>query len=129
MTAILGFADLILQEKKLPPEVANKVRVIETSARQASQMVSKLLSFARRGSFELVPFNINPVIEDTLSMLTRLISKHITIKKELDRSIPPVEGDVTQIEQVLMNLIINARDAMPDGGERSEEHTSELQSH
>jgi len=119
LTAILGYADLILLNDKLSPEIANKVRVIETSARQASQMVSKLLSFARRGSVESVPFRINAVIEDTLSMVSRLVPSDIELRKELDNSIPPVEGDVSQIEQVLMNLIINAKDAMPDGGEIS----------
>jgi len=116
LTAILGYADLILLNDKLSPEVSNKVRVIETSARQASQMVSKLLSFARRGSVESVPFRINSVIEDTMSMVSRLVPRDIELRKELDNSIPPVEGDVSQIEQVLMNLIINAKDAMPDGG-------------
>ncbi len=116
LTAILGYADLILLSDELSPEVANKVRVIETSARQASQMVSKLLSFARRGSVESVPFAINSVIEDTMSMVSRLVPRDIELRKELDNSIPPVEGDVNQIEQVLMNLIINAKDAMPDGG-------------
>ncbi|VAX32498.1 hypothetical protein MNBD_NITROSPIRAE02-218, partial [hydrothermal vent metagenome] len=116
LTAILGYADLILLNDKLSPEVANKVRVIETSARQASQMVSKLLSFARRGGVESVPFRINSVIEDTMSMVSRLVPRDIELRKELDNSIPPVEGDVNQIEQVLMNLIINAKDAMPDGG-------------
>ncbi len=116
LTAILGYADLILLNDKLSPEVTNKVRVIETSARQASQMVSKLLSFARRGSVESVPFRINSVIEDTMSMVSRLVPRDIELRKELDSSIPPVEGDVSQIEQVLMNLIINAKDAMPDGG-------------
>ncbi|NOZ24579.1 MAG: PAS domain S-box protein [Nitrospirae bacterium] len=119
LTAILGYADLILLNDKLSPEISNKVRVIETSARQASQMVSKLLSFARRGNVESVPFAINSVIEDTLSMVSRLVPKNITIRKELDPAVPPVEGDVSQIEQVMMNLIINAKDAMPDGGEIS----------
>ncbi len=119
LTAILGYADLILLNDKIPPEISNKVRVIETSARQASQMVSKLLSFARRGSVESVPFAVNSVIEDTLSMVSRLVPKNITISKDLDPALPPVEGDVSQIEQVLMNLIINAKDAMPDGGEIS----------
>ncbi|HEC98516.1 MAG TPA: response regulator [Nitrospirae bacterium] len=117
LTAILGYADLILMNDKLLPEIATKVRVIETSARQASQMVSKLLSFARRGSVESVPFAINSVIEDTMSMVSRLVPGNVVLRKELDSPIPPVEGDVSQIEQVLMNLIINAKDAMPDGGE------------
>ncbi|GMT47443.1 MAG: hypothetical protein IEMM0007_1009 [bacterium] len=116
LTAILGYADLILLKDTLSPDIANKVRVIETSARQASQMVSKLLSFAHRGTVESVPFRINSVIEDTMSMVSRLLPRDIELRKELDNSIPPVEGDVSQIEQVLMNLIINAKDALPDGG-------------
>lgn len=116
LTSILGYTDLIFEHGNVSPEMATKLRVIESSARKGSIMVSKLLSFARRGVIEAAPFNINSVIEDTLEMLARLIPKDISIEKDLDNSIPPVKGDVGQIEQILMNLVINAKDAMPDGG-------------
>ncbi|MDA8169981.1 MAG: PAS domain S-box protein [Nitrospiraceae bacterium] len=116
LTSILGFAEIILHQEDVSESVLSKVRIIEKVSRQAAQMVSKLLSFARRGNFEPVPFDINKVINDTLEMMSRLIPSHIEIEKNLEERIPAVSGDVTQMEQVIMNLIINARDAMPEKG-------------
>jgi PAS domain S-box-containing protein len=117
LTSILGFTDLILDEDGTPREISKKVRVIESSARKGSSLVSKLLSFARRGSIEAVPFEVNTIIEDTILMLSRIVSKNVSIRTDLNHMIPPVVGDANQIEQIMMNLIINARDAMPQGGE------------
>ena len=117
LTTVLGYSDLILIDENLSPEVAKKVRVIETAARKASSLVSKLLSFARRGSIEPVPFDINQVVNETVEMLSRIISNDITIKRSFNVRIPPVMGDVNQVEQILMNLIINAKDAISGNGE------------
>ncbi len=116
LTSILGFTELILLKDDVDESVAGKVRTIEKVSRQAVQMVSKLLSFARRGYFEPVPFSIDKAIEDALEMMSRLIPKEVTVLKELGTPLAVVEGDVSMMEQVLMNLIINARDAMPKGG-------------
>ena len=116
LTSILGFTDLILESESPAPGIASKLRVIESSARRGSTLVSKLLSFARRGHIEPVPFDLNAVIEGTLEMLSRIIPKDIIIQNEASPSLLPAKGDVGQIEQVMMNLIINARDAMPHGG-------------
>ncbi len=116
LTSILGFTELILLKDDVDESVAGKVRTIEKVSRQAVQMVSKLLSFARRGYFEPVPFSIDKAIEDTLEMMSRLVPKEVTVLKELGTPLAVVEGDVSMMEQVLMNLIINARDAMPKGG-------------
>ncbi|MEE9523693.1 MAG: PAS domain S-box protein, partial [Thermodesulfovibrionales bacterium] len=117
LTSILGFTDLILDDDGTPREISRQVRVIESSARKGSSLVSKLLSFARRGSIEAVPFEVNTIIEDTILMLSRIVTKNVSIRTDLNHMIPPVVGDANQIEQILMNLIINARDAMPQGGE------------
>jgi two-component system cell cycle sensor histidine kinase/response regulator CckA len=117
LTSILGFTDLILDDGGTPNNISKQVRVIESSARKGSSLVSKLLSFARRGSIEAVPFEVNTIIEDTITMLSRIVSKNIAIETNLNHMIPPIIGDANQIEQILMNLIINARDAMPQGGE------------
>jgi CheY-like chemotaxis protein len=79
-------------------------------------MVSKLLSFARRGSFESLSFSLNSVLNDTMEMVGRLIPKEIIVTQELHEPSPAVEGDPSQLEQVIMNLVLNARDAMPGGG-------------
>lgn len=117
LTSVLGSAEHILMRDDLEEFIARKVKNIESAARQAAQMVSKLLSFARRSSFEPVVFNVNSVIADTIDIIAGLIPREIRIVRELRESLPAVGGDPSQIEQVVMNLILNARDAIPGGGE------------
>ncbi len=117
LTSILGLSELALEKADLNDYTADKLRLIEKAGRQGSQMVSKLLSFARRSNFESLPFDLNSVINDTMGMLARLMPGQIQVVKRLREPLPLVEGDVGQMEQVIMNLAINARDAMPNGGE------------
>ena len=79
-------------------------------------MVSKLLSFARRESHEVLPLNLNDVINDSVKLFEGVLDKKIGLKVDLSSNIPVIEGDPNQLEQVMMNLMVNARDAMPDGG-------------
>ncbi|MBI5234108.1 MAG: response regulator, partial [Deltaproteobacteria bacterium] len=99
--------------------IVNYMGIIDASVQKASQTVSHLLSFARKGEFQSVPLNMNSLIDFTITMVSKLIQKNVTIKKELIEPLPHVIGDAIQLEQVLMNLIVNARDAMPGGGEIS----------
>ncbi|RMG68292.1 MAG: PAS domain S-box protein [Nitrospirae bacterium] len=117
LTSILGYTSLLVENKHIPQDVIAKLKIIESAARRASNIVSKLLSFARKKGKEVVPLNLNSVIEDSLTMTAKLIPDTITIKKELDPGLPIVVGDTTQLEQVIINLLINAKDAMPEGGE------------
>ncbi len=117
LTSILGLSELVLDRGELDEYSADKIRLIEKAGRQGTQMVSKMLSFARRSNFEFLPFDINSVIRDTVGMVSRLIPERIEVSKKLREPLPLVEGDVSQMEQVIMNLVLNARDAMPDGGE------------
>jgi CheY-like chemotaxis protein len=80
-------------------------------------MVSKLLSFARKGGFEAVPINLNAIVKDTFELTERMMGKKdIELKLETDDTIPPINGDSNQIEQVIMNLLVNAGDAISHGG-------------
>ncbi|MDA8387783.1 MAG: PAS domain S-box protein [Nitrospiraceae bacterium] len=116
LTSILGFSELILFNKDLDDSVAAKVRAIEKVSRQAVHMVSKLLSFARKDHFEPVRFGIDRAVDDALEMASGLIPAKITLSRQRGAPHAFVEGDPGMMGQVLMNLIINARDAMPDGG-------------
>ncbi len=116
LTAILGFTELILLKEDLDEDIASKVRTIDKVARQAAQMVSKLLGFARRGHFEAVPFSVDKAIMDTLEMIGRLVPEHVTLSKQLQAPLAIAKGDVNLMDQVIMNLVINAKDAMPGGG-------------
>ncbi|HWR58765.1 MAG TPA: PAS domain S-box protein, partial [Thermodesulfovibrionales bacterium] len=117
LSAILGHAELLHEFSNLDSDGKQKVTIIENSARKAGQMISKLLSFARQGSFESVPLNLNEVIKDTVELIERMMMKRkIDIKIDLDGNILPINGDSNQLEQVIMNLVVNGADAMPDGG-------------
>jgi PAS domain S-box-containing protein len=117
LSAILGHAELLHEFGNLDAAAKQKVKVIENSSRKAGQMISKLLSFARKGTFESVPISLNDVIRDTTDLLERMMSKkNVALKLEIDENIPPISGDSNQLEQVLMNLVVNSMDAMPEGG-------------
>lgn len=98
------------------PDGRELLRTIETSARRGADLVRQVLSFARGVEGERTPV----VLADLLSGMTRFLHdtlpRHIDIDIAIPRSIPPVMGDATQLHQVLLNLCVNARDAMPDGG-------------
>jgi two-component system cell cycle sensor histidine kinase/response regulator CckA len=120
LTAILGHAEFLQEFGNLDAAATQKIKTIELSARRAGQMVSKLLSFARKGGFEAVPVNLNAIVKDTSELMERVMGKKgIRLKIETDSTIPPFDGDPNQIEQVIMNLLVNAGDAMPDGGDLS----------
>jgi two-component system, cell cycle sensor histidine kinase and response regulator CckA len=117
LTSILGYSELLLEFSDLNDSAKQRVRNIESAARKAGVMVSKLLSFARRDSHEVLPLNLNDVINDSVKLLEGIIDKRIGLKVVLsDIMAPIVEGDPNQLEQVIMNLMVNARDAMPEGG-------------
>jgi signal transduction histidine kinase len=116
LTSILGSTELLLLKDDVDEFTNRCAQNIEAVARQAVNMVSKLLSFARRGSFESLSFSLNSVLNDTMEMVGRLIPKEIIVTQELHEPSPAVEGDPSQLEQVIMNLVLNARDAMPGGG-------------
>jgi PAS domain S-box-containing protein len=117
LTGILGHAELLGMSDKLDPTARKSVQTIESSARKAGQIVSKLLSFAKKGKFMPLPLNFNDVLKDSAELLERVMTKKkVTLKMELDNDIPIIKGDSTQLEQVIMNLVMNAADSMPEGG-------------
>jgi PAS domain S-box-containing protein len=116
LTAILGHAEIIRRFSVLDVKATNSLGVIEDASRRAGRMISKLLGFARKSKYEIVTLNLNDVVYDTIKLLERVIDKNIEMSVELDSHLPHIRGDANQIEQIVMNLIINARDAMPRGG-------------
>jgi two-component system cell cycle sensor histidine kinase/response regulator CckA len=116
LTAILGYAELLKEYSDLDNDSKQKVNSIESSARKAGILVSKLLSFSRKETSEVLPLNLNDVINDSVKLFEGVLDKKIGLKTNLSNNIPTLEGDPNQLEQVIMNLMVNARDAMPDGG-------------
>ena len=116
LTAILGYSELLLEFSELDDTSKQRVRNIESASRKAGVMVSKLLSFARRDSHEVLTLSVNDVISDSAKLFEGVLDKRIGLKITLCEDMPAIEGDPNQIEQVVMNLMVNARDAMPEGG-------------
>lgn len=94
----------------------DSVAAISSAVSQATELTSQLLSISRKQTQFPTPVNLNNVVFDTYNMLRRLLPEKVELKIELDRSIGKSTLDSTQVSQVLVNLILNAKDAMPDGG-------------
>lgn len=101
----------------LPVEHLEDLRVLHRHAQRLGRIAESLLSFARQHQRELRPVDVNDVVEETLMLVGKQISKGgIHVLTALDPTLPPVLGDATALGQVLMNLVLNSRDAMPNGG-------------
>jgi PAS domain S-box-containing protein len=116
LTAILGHTEILRHDEELSGTAINSLNVIEEASRRAGRMISQLLGFARKSKYEFRPLNLNDVVYDTVKLLERIIDKTNSMSVDLDSHLPLIRGDINQIEQVIMNLIVNARDAMPKGG-------------
>jgi signal transduction histidine kinase len=117
LTAILGYADLLLD--RLPPDDRSRPAVIEIhkAGQNAASLTRNLLAFSRKQVLEPIILNLNDVIETTESLLARLVGEDVEITLDLDPTLQLVRADPGQVSQVLLNLAVNARDAMPGGGQ------------
>ncbi len=116
LTAILGYCEFVLAAVADQPEVAADVREIGQAGERAARLTKQLLAFGRRQHVEPRVFNLNRLLRDTEKMLARVIGEDVELEFVQDRSAGAIKADPGQIEQVLMNLAVNARDAMPAGG-------------
>lgn len=117
LTAILGHIELLHECAGLDGRAKQSLRIVENSARKAGQIVSKLLSFSRKAVFEIRPINLNDVIKDSVELCESMSTKkNVNIEIHAADNIPFINADSNHLEQVLMNLFVNAMDAMPDGG-------------
>jgi PAS domain S-box-containing protein len=114
--AILGYASLLRMKMEPDHPFRGYVETIEKSSQRAAALTSQLLGFARKGKYDLRLLNLNLLAEDTLAIVRQTFDRAVTVEARLAESLPKVEGDTMQLQQVLMNLCINARDAMPQGG-------------
>ena len=114
--AIMGYASAMTRELDGSHPHTSDAQQILTIARRAKRLTDKLLTFARKSEAGNEVFSVNRVVRDAVGLLSRTIPKNIVLKTKLARDVN-TEGDRTQLEQVLVNLCLNSKDAMPDGGE------------
>ena len=116
LTAILGYVEMLLGQLGDDKPIARDLREVERAAQRAAGLVRRLLAFGRREIVEFTKLDLNKAIGDLRPMLERLIGEHIQMAFLLAPGLPVINGDAGQFEQILMNLSLNARDAMPHSG-------------
>ncbi len=116
LTVIVGYSELL--ESKLGPDTQENrmIQEVRRAADQAASLTAQLLAFGRRQHLQPRVLDLNAVVSATQKMLVRIIGEQINLETRLDPAIGPVKADPSQIQQVIMNLSVNARDAMPKGG-------------
>ena len=115
LTVVLGSVELLLADARTPRE-RSRLEEIQSAANRGATLVSQLLAFSRRQVMVRQVLDLNAVVTDVRPLLTRLIGAHIELVVSLAARPLPVQADPTQLQQMLINLATNARDAMPEGG-------------
>jgi len=116
LTAILGYVDLDLAEVPEQTSLHEDLKRIRAAARRASDLTRQLLAFSRQQAARPEVLDLNATVENVSKMLGHLIEENVELELDLSEEPLTVRADPAQLEQVLMNLAVNARDAMPDGG-------------
>jgi PAS domain S-box-containing protein len=116
MTGILCHVGLLKAAAKPGTEVHETATIIEAAARRAADLTGQLLGFARRGKHQDVPVNVNAIVETIMRLVGGTLGPNIRVELNLPAQPLWTQGDPAQMEQVIMNLVVNARDAMADGG-------------
>jgi two-component system cell cycle sensor histidine kinase/response regulator CckA len=116
LTVISGYGEILLSHIGEDPTATEALSQIRESADRGSQLVRRLLAFSRRQALKPQILDANAMIEDLAKMLRRTIGEHVELDVRLDPQLAPVQADRAELEQLLLNLALNARDAMPRGG-------------
>jgi len=116
LTVIVGYCEILELGAEAPETVHSTAAEIRRAGERAAALTRQLLAFSRKQRMELVPLGLNHVVVETAALLRRVIGETIDLRHELDPELCAVKADAIQIEQVLINLAVNAKDAMPRGG-------------
>ena len=116
LTAIIGYTEMVLDQIGPDKPISKDLEEIRRASDRAVALTRQLLAFSRKQTLKVTPMDLNGIIVSMRNMLERLISEEIAIRSQLSQRLPPILADRVQLEQVVMNLIMNAKDAMPRGG-------------
>ena len=116
LTVIIGYSEVLMMKKSLDRSLHHNVEEIQKAAERAALLTQQLLAFSRKQILQPRIIDLNKLVADLNKMLRRIIGEDIDLITKLDLEIGKVKTDPGQIDQVIMNLAVNARDAMPQGG-------------
>jgi nitrogen-specific signal transduction histidine kinase/CheY-like chemotaxis protein len=116
LNIISSYAAIMRLDGKNPAAISEGVSVIDETVRRGAALVQQLMTLGRRSETRSEPVGLNSVAEKLANLLTETFSKAIVITLDLERGLPAIDGDENQLHQALLNLCVNARDAMPKGG-------------
>ena len=116
LSVIIGYSEMLLDRVDNDGQIRKQCEEIKRAGQRAASLTRQLLAFSRQQVLEPRVLNLNTSVIEIEKMLRRLIGEDIELRTSLDPKLAPVKADPAQIEQVIMNLAVNARDAMPDGG-------------
>ncbi|MBI3851826.1 MAG: PAS domain S-box protein [Verrucomicrobia bacterium] len=117
LTIIQGYTQMLLEEKEFAGETKEQLQEVLTAAQRAANLTRQLLTFSRKQVMQSRTLSLNEVIENLSKMLRRIIGEDVRFQTELAPQLPTLQADAGMLEQVLMNLSVNARDAMRKGGQ------------
>jgi two-component system, cell cycle sensor histidine kinase and response regulator CckA len=116
MSAVIGFSQLVLGRLEDPHPLRRDIEQIMRAGERASMLTNQLLAFSRKQVLQPRVLDLNAVVVEVEKLLGRLIGANVELVSVLDPALGPIEADPGQLEQVIINLVVNARDAMPTGG-------------
>lgn len=116
LTILLSYSDHLLYMDDMPEAAESYLKAMYKASKQAANLTRQLLAFSRRQVTRLERLQLNDLMRDMERMISRLIGEDINIQLQLDPDLHPITADAGQLQQILMNLAVNARDAMPNGG-------------
>ncbi len=116
LTTIKGYSQILLMDEQLRATEGEALQEIERAASRAGELVSHLLTFSRKVERTSKLVDLNDVIGNVVKLLKRSLPKNIELDVRLDNKLAPIKTDPVQMEQIILNLAVNAKDAMPDGG-------------
>lgn len=116
LTVIQGYSECLLNRSQTDPGATAGLKQISDAARRAAALTRQLLMFSRKQVIQTKVLDLNAVLQNLANMLLRLLGEDIVLQSDYVANLPPIEADTGMLEQVVMNLAVNSRDAMPKGG-------------